>query len=167
MVDNQTLLVKFKKENAALKRQIADVALQAQDKPTKVKLKQLSHYLTAAVALTLANTFYGGPNLALPVGSWMLIGAILAHNNSAGARHVTVKLWDGNVPISAGQALIGIGDNKVIPVFGIVSGGKTWTISAAANGANCLIGVTPLNNNTGCENTGSYLLATRTSENLI
>ena len=141
----------------------ADSGIAAADVLTDAALEDQENYLTGDVALTLADTFYDGPSLSLDAGTWKLDGSVLADNDSASNRNVTVKLWDGTTVKSSAYHRFNANNKASISVRGTVelTSTTTWKISAAADGNACLIRATPLLNNTGCDNTASYLTAVK------
>lgn len=116
-----------------------------------------SNYLAANVTMTLANTYYDGPSLALGAGTYLLVGQITGYQTG----EWTIKLWDGTTVISSMSQTAGAGYRSNLSISGIVvlAGAATWKISAACNAASCVMEATPAYNGAGCTNTASYLLA--------
>lgn len=118
--------------------------------------------LGADVTLTDANTFYDGPSVSLPPGTWLLVGAVTVLD-TASASSLTAKLWDGTNVESAAQATTSAANYcDTIPVNGVVTVASTttWKISVAnGQAASGRIKAAPPNNSPG--NYASTLKATR------
>lgn len=57
--------------------------------------------LGADVAIPAANTFVDGPTLALPAGTWLIVGGVVV--SYGGANLVVAKLWDGATVFSSAE----------------------------------------------------------------
>lgn len=129
--------------------------------PVGLPITTATNYLTAAVSMVAANTFYDGPSLTLAAGDWFLTGLLTLESNGP-LGPITVKLWDGTTVTSTASANWGVSGDAAIPVSGIVhpTGSTTYKISAAAAAViSSKIDATPRQNNTGATNTASWLLA--------
>ena len=64
-------------------------------------LPNFSNALGADVAMVNANQFYDGPQVALGVGTWLVIGKVFV--DYGGGNDVTAKLWDGATNYSSAE----------------------------------------------------------------
>jgi len=120
------------------------------------------NFLTGAVTMTSANTFYDGPSMSCAAGTWIFDGSIFV---TGGANWFTAKLWDGTTIYGTAPgfwnptATAGIS----IPILGYAVLGSTTTvkISVAHNTTGGSINPTAFTDNTGISNKASYLRGIR------
>lgn len=93
----------------------------------------LSNWLGIDVNMALANTWYTGATIVMPVGVWLVLGQICMSRNDAGVLAYWYRLYDGTAEISSASTTASNVSAKQISgtLFAIVvvaSGTKTITI---------------------------------------
>lgn len=133
-----------------------DLFLRGDNTWAKPNLDYYTNAIAADVALTLANTYYDGPSISLPSGTWLLTGAVALMG--LGTDFGQAKLWDGSTVYASGETPGGRGS---IAVSGIAVLGATTTIkiSSAATATGVTMKAAMYDNPVG--NNSSYLVAMR------
>lgn len=126
--------------------------------PTSVALPGTSNYVTGNVTMTTANTFYDGPSITLPPGTWLLIGKVNLVASTVATRQWTAKLLSGSgflaclaVKTIYGTA-IAAQDDMVVSAIVTPTASQTFKISATSS-----VNGDILNATSG--NVGSFLIA--------
>lgn len=104
---------------------------------SKPVLEYVQNKLGGDVAITLADTFYDGPAVALSVGTWFLSGQVLGLTGGSGGVY-ELKLWDGttvaaNTKRSLTSTAQWVGPLPLVAIVVIAAGTPTWKISCASN----------------------------------
>lgn len=125
-------------------------------------LTTAENFLTGAVTMTSANTFYDGPSLTLAVGTYLLLGHVVLLASSGG--YFTGKLWDGSSSILDANDVYeptngGTKNMSFVGFVVVASGTPTYKISVALNATGGTIVQTPGANATGLSNKTSHLVS--------
>lgn len=124
-------------------------------------LTSSENFITSAVTITSANTWYDGPSLSLAAGTWMLIGRVTIDKSTSGGCRTGCRLWDGtNVYAEAEGPVNGdTNDRTSLVVSSVVTLGSTTTlkVSCSATATGCSILQTIGSN--GTANKASNLVA--------
>ena len=85
----------------------------------------LTGTLLADVTMTIVNTWYSGPSVTLPVGTWQVIGNITVSGSTTG--YGDCRLYDGSTGVGAGnyQIIAGRSSSAAAIAMVIVSSGTT------------------------------------------
>ena len=122
--------------------------------------RYLENYLTEDVAITAANTFYAGPSLTLPAGTWLLDGAVSVLPGSTNT-DITAQLRYGSTVLSTAAATrMGYLKCETLFLAGIVTVTEDTVVSVyvSDDDPSTVIKATLAIN--GTANTASYLIAT-------
>jgi hypothetical protein len=113
----------------------------------------LSAFLSANLAMPTAGTYYDGPTITVPAGTWLLIAA--ASIRAGAATDLDAKLWDGTTVLATAEGYNG-GSTSVgeVTVSAIVtpSTSTTYKMSAATQQANSTMQATMATNAAGTLN---------------
>jgi hypothetical protein len=125
--------------------------------------------LGADVTMTSANTFYDGPSVTLPAGTWLLTGA-LSFTLTAAADDFSAKLWDGTTVYASGGGARNSGGGsgtESVSLSAVVSPttSTTYKLSGACGSAGAKIDAAVVTNGAG--NNASYLRAIQLSGNPV
>ncbi|MCB8994768.1 MAG: hypothetical protein H6538_04090 [Bacteroidales bacterium] len=103
---------------------------------TSGKLNSVTSSFTSDVSITSANTYFNGPAVTLPEGTWFISGTVTVQNTSGSSGEITAKLWDlGSIVVSSTESYVRSGNWVVsMTVSGVVtlSSSTTLYISVAS-----------------------------------
>lgn len=96
--------------------------------------------LDADVNIAVAGTWYSGPTLTLPAGTWLIVGAANYLKNATGTGTATARLWDGTAahasasmyhPSAAGVTM----ELTLPPTVVVLAGSTTLSLDLQSNSA--------------------------------
>ena len=97
-------------------------------------ITSLSASLSADVALTTTSTWYNGPSLSLPAGTWLVMGQITHVRSATTAEMIYARISDGTTHYSSTQfyhASVS-GTGVVLPMIAKITLASTTTIKLQA-----------------------------------
>ena len=97
-------------------------------------ITSLSASLSADVALTTTSTWYDGPSVSLPAGTWLVMGQITHVRSATTAETIFARLGDGTTSYSSTQfyhASVS-GTGVVLPMIAKITLAATTTIKLQA-----------------------------------
>ena len=97
-------------------------------------ITSLSASLSADVALTTTATWYNGPSVSLPAGTWLVMGRITHVRSATTAETIYARLGDGTNHYASTQFYhpSASGAGVVLPMFAVITLAATTTIKLQA-----------------------------------
>ena len=116
------------------KTSATDYALGWISPSTSGTITSLSASLSADVALTTTSTWYNGPSVSLPAGTWLVMGRITHVRSATTAETIYARFSNGTNHYASTQfyhaSVSGIG--VVLPMFAVITLAATTTIKLQA-----------------------------------
>jgi len=126
--------------------------------------------LAADVALTTTNTYYDGPSVTLPAGTWVLFATLTI--GTGGATTASAKIWDGTTVYASQEGTQGYAGTLPVALTPVsppitLTATTTLKVSVAVGTAGCALRTTMDQNPAGANATQLTAIPIPTSLNVL